>query len=359
MLLRTTLFTVLATYSIIAGSGRSLVVVVKTAQHWHSLNPPFDRRRSWDRLLLVERLMRPGLVVKADVLGDDMTEVSLAEDQDMVEELTTKRADEALGERVHVWGARQGTDHARANGVEHRSEPPSKLRVPIADEQLRRVVHRRVSSLLGAPRIRRRAGHGGVDDHASAKIDDEEDEELAKPEVVDLHEVACPRHMVSDERRPALSVSGFSRVRHVSLDRALAHADPELEELSANPLCSPTGILRCHLSDERRSRRGRASQSSRPSPPECSKTRAMPPQDRRWLHEERYRSPRGGEPGGDGHGETLPWRPTDASSNFPLGNDELLPEHGVLCDERHVRPKQIRDQPANEPDEVDHQVFVV
>ena len=85
----------------------------------------------------------------------------------------------------------------------------------------------------------------------------------------------------------------------------------------------------------------------------------MPPKDRCRLDDEGHRPPRRRKPGGDGHREALPRRPADASLDLSLGNDELLPQHGVLRHQRGVGPKQIHDQPAHEPQQVEHPALVV
>src|SRR5262245_34718088 len=113
--------------------------------------------------------MRTGVVVRADILRDEVAKMLIAEDQDIVEELATERADEALCERVHVWGAWRRPDHAGADGLEHQGEARAELGVAIADEHLRRVVHRRVSSLLRAPCIGRCACHGSVHNRAGSR----------------------------------------------------------------------------------------------------------------------------------------------------------------------------------------------
>jgi hypothetical protein len=53
----------------------------------------------------------------------------LAEDQDVVEELSPQSAGEPSGEGVHVGCARRRADHMRADRLEHQREPPSELRL--------------------------------------------------------------------------------------------------------------------------------------------------------------------------------------------------------------------------------------
>src|SRR5215831_1791038 len=124
---------------------------MKPAEDGDCDDAPTCLRRTRNRLLVREPSMRAWLVVEAGVLGHDPSKRFLAYDQDVVEQLPPQGADEALRENVHVWRPRCGSNSACANGFESRREPPSKLCVPIADEQLRGVVHRRVPSLLRAP----------------------------------------------------------------------------------------------------------------------------------------------------------------------------------------------------------------
>ena len=55
-----------------------------------------------NRLLLRESLVRTRLVVGAHELGDEASEVVLAEEEDVVEQLPAQGAREPFGERVHV-----------------------------------------------------------------------------------------------------------------------------------------------------------------------------------------------------------------------------------------------------------------
>jgi hypothetical protein len=55
-----------------------------------------------NRLLLRERLVRTRLVVEAHELGDEASEMVLAEEEDVVEQLPAQGAREPFGERIHV-----------------------------------------------------------------------------------------------------------------------------------------------------------------------------------------------------------------------------------------------------------------
>ena len=64
--------------------------------------------RTRNRLLLRERLMRTRLVVEVHELGDEASDMVLAEEEDVVEQLPAQGAREPFGERIHV--GRPGRD---------------------------------------------------------------------------------------------------------------------------------------------------------------------------------------------------------------------------------------------------------
>jgi hypothetical protein len=194
--------------------------------------------------------------------GDEVAEVLLPEDEDVIEQLSTERSDEPLGEGVHVGRARCRPHDPDADSLEGRCEVAAELSVAIADEDLRSTIHRRVAGLLRAPRVGRSVRHRGVNHRATTKVEEEEHEDLAKPDVIGLDEVAHPDCMVAQEGRPALAIAGMPRGDHVLLDGSLADAVPELEELAANALGSPSRVLRGHLSDESGAGRGATPESA-------------------------------------------------------------------------------------------------
>src|SRR5207253_1920225 len=130
--------------------------------------------------------------------------------------------------------------------------------ITVADEYGRHSLQGGVPGLLRTPLVARRVRHCGVDDRASPKVEEEEHEDLAEPDIVGLHEVGRPRDVIPQEGRPALPVAAGPRATHVPLDGSLADADAELEELAAEALRAPARIAGGHLSDKRRTRgRGR------------------------------------------------------------------------------------------------------
>jgi hypothetical protein len=156
--------------------------MMETTEHGSGDDRALDLGRSWDGLLLVEGLMRTRGVVETDKLCDEGAELRFAEDEDVVEQLATERADEALGEGVHVWRSGRRPHHASADRLEDARETLAELRVPVADEHFGDAVHHGVPGLLRAPLVGRRVRHGGVDDNAPPQIEEEEDEDLAEGE---------------------------------------------------------------------------------------------------------------------------------------------------------------------------------
>src|SRR5467141_2383794 len=83
------------------------ILVVQPAQDRAAKNGPgqFDGAR--DRRILLQRQMRPYLVVIFHVRQQYMTEVSLAEHNNVVKALPSDRTDQPFGISVLPWGARR------------------------------------------------------------------------------------------------------------------------------------------------------------------------------------------------------------------------------------------------------------
>ena len=80
----------------------SPVVVMEPPENRDSRDAALELGRTRNRLLLRESLVRTRLVVEAHELGDEASEVVLAEEGDVVEQLPAQGAREPFGERVHV-----------------------------------------------------------------------------------------------------------------------------------------------------------------------------------------------------------------------------------------------------------------
>src|SRR5262245_5345814 len=75
----------------------------------------FDR--SPVRGIFGEREVRSGAVVIAEVASQDVTQVALAEDEDVVETVAPDRTDEAFRERILPWASGSREDLVDLHGV--------------------------------------------------------------------------------------------------------------------------------------------------------------------------------------------------------------------------------------------------
>src|SRR3989441_1001492 len=123
------------------------VVVMESTEYGGCVDASLCRERPWNRLLVPETLVRTRFIVEAHVLGDDAPEVILTEDEDMVEQLSAERADEAFKEGIHVRRAYRRAYDAHPRRPEYAGEARSELRVMVADDKVWRAVHRGVPGL--------------------------------------------------------------------------------------------------------------------------------------------------------------------------------------------------------------------
>ena len=126
-----------------------------------------------------------------------------------------------LSEGIHVRRAYRGAHDAHARRREYAGEASTELRIVIAEEDFGRDIHGGVPGLLRAPLVGRRIRNRGMDDLSAAEVEQEEHEDLAEPDVVRLDEVARPRDVVAQERRPALAVAWGPGTADVTLDGPL------------------------------------------------------------------------------------------------------------------------------------------
>src|SRR5207253_4598302 len=137
------------------------------------VDPSLCRERPWNRLLVIEGLVRTGFVVEAHVL-DAAPEVILTEDEDVVEQLSSERTGEAFSECIHVRRAYRRAHDAHPRRPEYGSEPRAELRVVVADDNLWYAVHAGVPCLLRAPLVGWRISHRGMEDRSPTQIQEEE-----------------------------------------------------------------------------------------------------------------------------------------------------------------------------------------
>jgi hypothetical protein len=130
--------------------------------------------------VLGDALVRPGRVVVRLVLGQDGSQVCLAENQHTIEELAAKGADEPFAGRVHTRSLDRGAQDPGAGGLEDGVERGGEVRSAVADQEpdvLEPVVEGEgeVAGLLHSPLARRVRGDAAEVHPASAMLDEHQD----------------------------------------------------------------------------------------------------------------------------------------------------------------------------------------
>src|SRR5215510_10517276 len=100
--------------------------------------------------------MRALAVVVRGVAAEYGLEVAAADDQEPVEALGAKSADEALGEGVRLWGADRRVDHLDAFAVKDLVESSAEFAVAVMDQKPNPFEHAakaEIASLLCHPCI--------------------------------------------------------------------------------------------------------------------------------------------------------------------------------------------------------------
>jgi hypothetical protein len=251
---------------------------------------------------LPDPLMGSSLIEVDLVLANQRIQVSVTEQDDVVERLSPATAHESLCDGIHVGGSHCDLYDFRPGALRHTVERRAELVVTIAQEETRSIaVHGRIPQLLCCPLLRGISGGGNVDNSSRREVDDEECVHLVEEDVVGLDKVTRPDvlGMILQERRPGLSAFPGADPAHVLLDRALADLDAELEQLSLDALGSPETASAGRVANEVDGflRQRRASSRSRSEPPEEAETGSVPAEKSVWLHDGNGLAPRGEQRG--------------------------------------------------------------
>ena len=146
-----------------------------------------------DRNALLDPLMGPRAIVVLCIVLDDFSQVRLMHDQHLVQAFSLQAADEPLTDRVSLGGAigRHQPIDTGAGSDGRKSRPV--LAISIVDEMLWLLSPGRgFAQLLSGPGIGWVRGHCVLDEVSRLKLDDHEDIEWPKQEVVDDGEIAGP-----------------------------------------------------------------------------------------------------------------------------------------------------------------------
>jgi len=191
------------------------------------------------RCILGEGEMGAGVVIVGKVTSQNVTQVALAEDEDVVETVAADRPDKAFGERILPPRTSSGReDLLDPHALHTLPERIAVHRIAIAEKIGGcGVVGEGVHDLLSSPR---RGGMlGEVEGQDPAPMVSEHDEDEKHPQLsggdgeeVDRDQIL---DMVAEKRAPGLG--GTQRaLRDQAGDRTLGHVDTELQEFGAHPI---------------------------------------------------------------------------------------------------------------------------
>ena len=126
---------------------------------------------------LVKGAVRPGGVAVLQVLGQDLAQVALVEDEQSDEYLAAQGADHALADRIRLWRLRRAEKDPDTRSGEHGVERLRELAAAVADQESGGVgvvadVHQEVAGGLGGPGAVGAGGDAGQVRAAGAVLDD-------------------------------------------------------------------------------------------------------------------------------------------------------------------------------------------
>src|SRR5450432_2245692 len=172
-----------------AGQSRGTSIVMMEAAEYGKGDHLTSQRCSMSPAgrTLVQALVGPGMIEVANVFGEHREQMAPAQNDDVIETLTTHAAEEALTGGIHIWRSNGGLNDLRPEGLGSAVEVGAELAVPVADDETRSVTEwRNIAELLRSPLLGGSPRCRDVHDFARAKIDDEEGEDGPEPNVVGL-----------------------------------------------------------------------------------------------------------------------------------------------------------------------------
>ena len=205
-----------------------------------------------DRCIAVERQVASRFVVVREVVGKDPQQMSLIEDDHVIQALATNRADQPLDVRILPRRAVRDDDFFDAQVFDALTEIQAVDSVVIPNHETRCLVERkRFDDLLGRPTRSRVRRH--IEVHHATPVMPQHDEAVKQAETdrgddekVDRDDVG---YVVGEERAPGLG-GRLGGTAHVLRDCRLGHVMSQQRQLGLDSRRSPGGILLCHLSDE-------------------------------------------------------------------------------------------------------------
>jgi len=191
-------------------------------------------------------------VIVREVRCQDAPEMSIAENDDMIEALAPDRTDEALGERILPRAVRRREDFVDAQALHAMPKLLTVDLVTVAEEIGRRgVVREGVHDLLGGPAGGGVLGHVEVNDAPAMVSEYDENEEDAQAHGRHREEIERDQvpDMVGEERPPGLRRLR-TPLRDQARDRAFGHFEAKLQELAMNSWGAPERVRGGHACDQ-------------------------------------------------------------------------------------------------------------
>lgn len=191
--------------------------------------------------------MNAVLVMIGDVIADESAQVAFIQRDHMIEELAAATSDPALRHSILPWRLHARSLRRQTAVFEERHHVGIKLRVVIENHvSIRFTARECLAQLLQHPFCRGMTGNVGVQNLPTAMLDDKETVQKSEGDRWDSKEIQCDDHftMILKEREPALSgVAAAMDTTEVSSYRAFGDLEAELQKLTVDLGCAPTGIL--------------------------------------------------------------------------------------------------------------------
>src|SRR5450759_962909 len=197
--------------------------------------------------------MRPIMVVVVDEFRQDPPQVALADGNQVVEALPAGRPHPAFDDRVCTGRLNRSPQTLDSQGGGALAEVGAPDPVTVMDQGSRLAVPWcGFDQLPPDPSSGRMGGHFEVDKLATPMTDEEDDVERLDGQGLDDEEVGGPDRlsMVGKEGAPTLAGRPRLATPAVAADRARTDRDAEHEELAADTLGAPEGVLVGHGGDQ-------------------------------------------------------------------------------------------------------------
>jgi hypothetical protein len=146
----------------------------------------------WAGDLLVDTLVRPGMVEIGLILLHGSIEMSLTQDQEEIEALPPHAAQKTLTDGIGLRWLIEYSQNLNPTSIRHSVEGISELVVVVTNQELRSLTERcGLPQLLGHPAIIRTSGHREMHQSARIQLDHNKDKDSPEEEVTGLQKVAA------------------------------------------------------------------------------------------------------------------------------------------------------------------------